>query len=287
MPWMPAPHRPPGWRPPQERKREADRQRGSAASRGYGRKWQRVRLEHLKRSPLCVECHARGEVVAAAVVDHVIPHKGDQRLFWATGNWQSLCKPCHDLKTAREDGRFGGRASARPEWLRPSLVPLVIVCGPPASGKSHYVAARAGAGDLIVDLDRIAAELSGEPEHLWDRSWLSAALRRRNALLGELGKVSGWPAAWLIVSEPVAEHRQWWADKLQPREVVVLEVRPAQCLRRIADDPARDHVRDATAVDRWWSLYRRRDGDRVEAAEGAAAPPPRGRAGQNSSPPPA
>jgi 5-methylcytosine-specific restriction protein A len=45
-------------------------------------------------------------VVAATVVDHVVPHRGDQRLFWDPGNWAPSCKPCHDAKTAHE-GRWG------------------------------------------------------------------------------------------------------------------------------------------------------------------------------------
>jgi len=51
----------------------------------------------------------------ARIVDHVIPHRGDQELFWDTSNWQPLCKRCHDVKTAGEDGGFGNRArGARP-----------------------------------------------------------------------------------------------------------------------------------------------------------------------------
>ncbi|WP_456243258.1 HNH endonuclease [Thermacetogenium phaeum] len=36
-----------------------------------------------------------------------MPHKGDRQLFWDESNWQALCKPCHDSKTAREDGGWG------------------------------------------------------------------------------------------------------------------------------------------------------------------------------------
>lgn len=49
---------------------------------------------------------ARDEIVASAVVDHIVPHKKDQKLFWRRSNWQALCKPCHDRKTATEDGGF-------------------------------------------------------------------------------------------------------------------------------------------------------------------------------------
>ena len=53
--------------------------------------------------PLCAACEAEGRLVPAMVVDHVTPHRGDLRLFWDSGNWQALCKPCHDRKTAAED----------------------------------------------------------------------------------------------------------------------------------------------------------------------------------------
>ena len=72
--------------------------------------WQKARATFLARSPLCVECDKDGLVRAATIVDHIIPHKGDQNLFWDTSNWQPLCKPHHDRKTATEDGGFGRQA---------------------------------------------------------------------------------------------------------------------------------------------------------------------------------
>ncbi|KWR80342.1 HNH endonuclease [Cupriavidus metallidurans] len=86
---------------------EFESRRGSSAARGYGGKWQRERAAYLKANPVCVEHRSVGRVVLATVVDHIVPHKGDQRLFWSRSNWQPLCKACHDAKTAREDGGFG------------------------------------------------------------------------------------------------------------------------------------------------------------------------------------
>ena len=54
-------------------------------------------------------CDAEGLVTPSTTVDHIVPHKGDRTLFWDRTNWQALCKPCHDSKTAREDGRWTGR----------------------------------------------------------------------------------------------------------------------------------------------------------------------------------
>ncbi len=88
------------------RRVELDARRGTSASRGYGSKWQRERAVFLQKNPVCVEHRKRGQVVPATVVDHIVPHKGDQVLFWRRSNWQALCKACHDRKTAREDGGF-------------------------------------------------------------------------------------------------------------------------------------------------------------------------------------
>lgn len=83
-------------------KREADSRRPSARVRGYSGAWERARAEFLRANPLCAECARNDQIVAATVVDHVVPHKGDKQRFWDRANWQPLCKRCHDRKTARE-----------------------------------------------------------------------------------------------------------------------------------------------------------------------------------------
>jgi len=91
----------------QQEHQRYDQHRESAAKRGYDHKWRQARITYLKRNPLCVQCMKEGKVVAATVVDHIIAHKGNQRLFWDKSNWQPLCKLHHDQKTVREDGGFG------------------------------------------------------------------------------------------------------------------------------------------------------------------------------------
>lgn len=88
---------------------EVDSLRPSAARRGYDATWRRIRLAHLKRQPLCVECDRAGVAVPATDVDHVLPlRRGGTH---AASNLQSLCHFHHSSKTAREDGRFGARAA--------------------------------------------------------------------------------------------------------------------------------------------------------------------------------
>lgn len=87
----------------QERIRKKDRERGTAHQRGYDAEWDKQRLLFLDENPLCVDHFKRKLIEAATVVDHIIPHKGDKKLFWDKSNWQALCKSCHDRKTATED----------------------------------------------------------------------------------------------------------------------------------------------------------------------------------------
>jgi 5-methylcytosine-specific restriction enzyme A len=99
-------HRPSGAKSAAAVKAELDRQRPSAARRGYGPRWRRARAAYLVRHPLCVRCGAAGRIQPSTVADHVTPHRGDPALFWDEANWAALCKACHDAKTARE-GRWG------------------------------------------------------------------------------------------------------------------------------------------------------------------------------------
>ncbi len=64
-------------------------------------KWDRIRKRQLTREPWCAECLQAGVYTVATIVDHVIPHRGDPVKFYR-GPFQSLCKSCHDRKTARE-----------------------------------------------------------------------------------------------------------------------------------------------------------------------------------------
>ena len=75
--------------------------RASAAERGYGHRWRKARAAYLAQHPLCVECERLGRTTPATVVDHIVPHRGNQRLFWRRSNWQALCKAHHDAKTGK------------------------------------------------------------------------------------------------------------------------------------------------------------------------------------------
>ena len=66
------------------------------------RAWRTARAAFLATHPWCCYCWRSSNATPATIVDHRRPHRGDFTLFWDRGNWQPLCKPCHDAKTARD-----------------------------------------------------------------------------------------------------------------------------------------------------------------------------------------
>jgi 5-methylcytosine-specific restriction protein A len=206
-------------------------------------RWQSGRVAWLSRFPLCAQCEADGLVVAAGEVDHVTPHRGDEALFFDHTNWQSLCKRCHSRKTAREvfaGVRFG---YSIPHGIRPSVVPVVLVGGPPGAGKSTYVAAHKGPRDLVIDLDEYLVRLGGRP---WDQDKVRvrAAFGLRDHDLLRLCEPVA-PKAWVVmVGADAAERAAWlralglrasWVVIAPPRDEVVVQIMadPARVGRRV------------------------------------------------------
>lgn len=69
----------------------------------YGsRRWQLLRRHQLQTEPLCRMCMAAGQITAATVCDHIVPHRGDEELFWS-GPFQSLCNTHHSKTKQREE----------------------------------------------------------------------------------------------------------------------------------------------------------------------------------------
>lgn len=71
-------------------------------------RWAALRAGQLLSQPLCERCGERNMVVAATVVHHREPHKGDPALFFDAGNLASSCKRCHDIDEQRIER--GGKA---------------------------------------------------------------------------------------------------------------------------------------------------------------------------------
>ena len=84
-----------------------------------GSKWRRLRAQHLQRFPLCQHCLEQGFIEPASVVDHVHGHGiGWESRFYDPAALQSLCAPCHSIKTAAETPG-GTRRLSTPDAKQP------------------------------------------------------------------------------------------------------------------------------------------------------------------------
>jgi 5-methylcytosine-specific restriction protein A len=113
MPRKPQQHKPPRSHaaPSQDREKTADR--------GYDGVWRKLRAAYLATNPSCAMCLELGIARPATVVDHVVAHKGDERLRLDEANLQSLCASCHGKKTCAQDGAFGRAPTAPAPRARP------------------------------------------------------------------------------------------------------------------------------------------------------------------------
>lgn len=89
------------------RRAEADRRRPNAAARGYNSAWQKARVGFLAHHPHCEMLITSGQRCGrpATVVDHIIPHRGNRKLFWDKSNWAALCLRCHNSLKQRQERR--------------------------------------------------------------------------------------------------------------------------------------------------------------------------------------
>lgn len=210
-----------------------DPSRGSNGKRLYANeRWRSSRLRFLEQNPLCVLCAKRERVEPATVVDHVRPHRGDEQLFWDTGNWQALCKPCHDLKTASET-----RAVPMFPRVDKPVCEVVLVAGPPGAGKSRLVEERRKPGDLLIDLDQLLHDLTGRPLHSQASAMeLRAALVERNRLLASLVDLPASRRVWFVTTAPRWSDRRRWQELLGCR-LVLVEAPQDVCVKRCEGRP--------------------------------------------------
>lgn len=249
-------------------------------------RWQRLRQAHLSIEPMCRGCAPR--LVIASHVDHVHAISDGGPAFPGHDGLTSYCLSCHSAKTARGaeagaartskprrgcdsegnpldprhpwnggNGRISHATMERrmPSDLKPSRIPLTIVCGPPGSGKTTYVRERAGPHDVVICLDTIMQKITDAPEHDAPDWALKPALEARNGMLRRLANDCEHNAAWFIVSAPDPADRRKWKTRLGG-ELVVIETPLPECIARIKADETRPAHRIESMVEaatRWWA----------------------------------
>ena len=178
MPWRPKLSRKPSSRHRTERSRQYQHL--------YSTRWNAESKLYRECNPYCVLCGLTGHYRPVQCVDHILPHKGSKTLFWNPDNWQSLCNPCHRVKTRIEDnGRY--------YWWQPDESKIVL-SGPPGVGKT--TAALHMAPNKIWDMDK-AAEAMGWPEYPRPKHILNRLIESRRQFIESIADIDE-PAALII-----------------------------------------------------------------------------------------
>lgn len=226
----------------------------SRHARGYGSAWTKLREVVLTRDAgLCLPCSAAGRVTAGTIVDHKQPKAegGTDDL----SNLQTICKRCHANKTALESARGRTGVSVRPDWLPVPRIPVLVVCGPAGSGKSTYVRDHLQAGELVLDVDELAAELTGKPLYHSTFDERMAAIRLRNRRLADLAASDcPYSRAWLIVTAGTPEDREFWRSKYGA-DLLLMTTPKTECVKRIQADERRPAEMQRLAIKsvyEWW-----------------------------------
>lgn len=154
------------------------------------------------------------------VVDHIMPHEGNEQLFWDPKNLQCVSRQYHDaVKRARE--RAVDRSARRPAWLEPSACPLTIVVGPEDQALAFIEKTR-GPDDRVIALGPCLEAVSGlaPGPGLHDERSMNAGVFLRNYWLGELNRAPAGIRAWFACGDTNEEAVQWFASKLRAEDVI-------------------------------------------------------------------
>lgn len=91
-----------------------------AIDKMYDADWEKYRGKFLAINN---ECYACGK--PSQVVDHLIPHQGDQKLFEKLDNHIPLCIKCHNTATAKFDKNYraGNPVTDKIQWLNSRRIP--------------------------------------------------------------------------------------------------------------------------------------------------------------------
>lgn len=231
----------------QQKKRQwiaKDEHRENAYRRGYDRAWRAFvdsfragagldpslptfHVDLLARNR-CTHCWERGiDERRGLEYDHITPLRQGGAKF-AASNVQPLCRKCHARKTAMD--------------ALSATSPLVLVCGPPCSGKTTWAAEHRIPGQLVIDYDAIMQSLTGSSAYVEAAHFVTLAMC--DSAVAECTQ-NRRPAIVLAGSAPRAMQLFDRAG-----QVVLLDPGRAECERRAAT--REDDGRALDGIAKWY-----------------------------------
>lgn len=202
-----------------------------------GTRWQKVRKAHLDLNPLCKNCLDKGHIVQGRHVDHIIPiTQGGEE--YSDGNLQTLCIPCHNIKTKIESMGAPKDNSSH----------IFIVHGAPCSGKNYRVKQLASLSDVIIDLDAIADSITFLPAYQRLPHHFSIALAMREAAMKNIvNSFKRQYKVFVLTTKDKESELRAMKQRLNTQSTIHVETGLSECLKHLSLCPDRKHRYDEYA----------------------------------------
>jgi len=156
-------------------------------------------------------------------------------------HWQ-----CHNVV----HNRFTGQ-NTQPEQK------VYLITGAPCSGKTTFARDRMQVGDVLVDIDDIWQQISGQPRYTKPSSLKPLVFATRDAQEDKVRTRAGtWRNAFIIKSLPLPMDRRREAEKLGA-EVITIETPKEECLERLHKNPnGRDVAEYEKFINNYFDMFK-------------------------------
>lgn len=141
--------------------------------------------------------------------------------------------------------------------FRRSAIPVIIVSGPPGSGKTTYVRKHMRHGDLIIDIDMLYMALSGLEWYEKPIELLPFVCEARDAVIARLARESEVGRAWIVTGEADVRKLKKLKISLGAEKLLVMDTKILECKKRIMQDERRSkraHLWDGI-IQKWFDIY--------------------------------
>ncbi len=179
------------------------------------------------------QCHLRlkGCTGIATTKDHIIPYaNGGSDVL---ENFRPACKRCNSKRQNKVITGYGAS--------------VVVIIGPPAAGKSHYVEEHAAPNDLVIDMDKIARALmphTPDRTHIYPDHVRNVAIKARSTAIHHATRLRERVTVWFISAIPrpddLADYKRlgWQVITIDPGRDIVeprcRQLRPPEQLKQVA-----------------------------------------------------
>lgn len=131
---------------------------------------------------------------------------------------------------------------------------IYVIWGPPASGKSTYVAENRSENSVTFDFDKVMQALSGLKPHHKNRNLIGLVVDIRQMVIDALGELEV-DDAWIITT--------WVDEDFQAKfgdvevEYVLMRTDKETCLQRVYNDPDRAEVAEEMkeVIEEWFDKH--------------------------------